>query len=127
MSAFADLVIKDDLAGTDRTFVPAIIDSNGVAHYYEVADVFDARRHVSVGLRLPNAGSKVVRIQYKVVIPVMNSDVPAQKDGEVIANCEFVVPKIASSANRTNIQYFMHHLLKHAVANDGVQSLNGVY
>lgn len=131
MSAFAPIDL-DDGAGTPvtHTFVPSSIDQNGVARLYEndAAVVFDGRLAISLGVKLPKAGSQVARVTAKVVIPVMNSDLtPPVKVGEVIGNVEFVLPKGTSEATRADILALTANFLADPSVVAAVNQLESIY
>jgi len=125
MSAFTAVVMNDGDA-VPVTFSPSNIE-NGVAKYFETADVFDARRSISSSIRLPSKGSQVARVQLKVVIPVMDETVTTLKVGECIANLEFVIPKRATLANRKDILAFAANFLATAGAIASIENLESVY
>lgn len=129
MSAFAPIDLNDG-QGTPQshTFSPSVIDPNGVARLFEDGDVpFDGRNAISLGVKLPKNGSQVARVTAKVVVPVMDSIDSTKKIGEVIFNGEFVIPKGATLAQRSDILAYAANFLADTSVEDAVTKLESVY
>jgi hypothetical protein len=130
MTAFAAITLFDGAATpVEHTFSPAGIDQNGVARLYENSDTapLDARQAISLGVKLPKAGSPVARVTAKVVMPVMDEVEPTKKIGELIANVEFVLPKTVSLAQRKDLLAYTSNFLAEASVIAAVQSLESIY
>lgn len=128
MTALAAIVL-DDGADTPapHTFDPSAIDQNGVARLYEAADAFDGRNAVSLGVKLPKNGSNVARVTAKVVIPVMDSEDPTKKIGEVLGSVEFVLPKQATLDQRKDVLAFTANFMADPSVIAAVQNLESIY
>nr|QDH89852.1 MAG: hypothetical protein H4BulkL22317e12091_000002 [Leviviridae sp.] len=128
MTAFAAITL-DDAASAAAVFSPSTIDPNGVAKLFEnvSGQVFDSRRAISLGVKLPKNGGNVARVTAKVVVPVMDPNDSSIKIGEVIANCEFVLPKTATDTQRADALAFMANFLADASVVAAVGSLESIY
>lgn len=127
MSAFAPVTL-DDAASLAVVFNPSSIDSNGVARWFEDGvDIIDARRQISLSVRLPSKGSQVARVTMKVVTPIMDSVDTSKKVADVLANIEFVVPKSAAGTKRADILAFAANLLADAAIVSAVNDLESIY
>jgi len=126
MTALAAITL-DDGASAPVVFSPSAIDSNGVARLFSTADTFDARRSISNSVRLPSKGSQVARVTLKVIVPVMDEDVPSLKVGDTLCNIEFVIPKRATAQDRDDILAFAANLLADASTVASVTNLESVY
>lgn len=128
MTAIAEVTLDDGQSTpVEHTFAPSTIDQAGVAKYFEVADIFDARKSLSASLRLPSKGSQVARIQLKVNIPVMDEVTPTLKVGDAFCNIEFVVPKRATLDMRKDLLAFAKNYLAEASVVASVHALESVY
>lgn len=116
MGAFSTVTLHDGgnlvsgssaASGGSVAFVPSFIDSNGIATYYSVNDLLDQRGKISISVRQPKAGSQVARVTAKVVVPVLDTSTFTEKLGECIATVEFVIPKVASEADRGDLLAFV--------------------
>lgn len=130
MTAFA-VITLDDGADTpvSHSFTPSAIDQNGVARLYELDDnvPFDGRNAISLGVKLPKAGSNVARVTAKVVIPVMDGVDPTKKIGEAIGSVEFVLPKSTVLAQRKDLLAFTANFLAEASVVAAVEGLESIY
>lgn len=127
MTAFAAILL-DDSVPTSVTFAPSAIDQQGVAKLFETGvSEFDARRAISLSVRLPKVGGSVARVTSKVVIPVMNGGSPNLKIGEVIGTCEFVIPKGATDLQRADILAFVKDFLDDPSMVAAVNNLESIY
>lgn len=130
MTAFAAILL-DDGADTpvEHTFSPSGFDQNGVARLFEATDEgsLDSRWAISLGVALPKNGSQVARVTAKVVIPVMDSENPAVKTGELIGTVSFVLPKTAVLEDRANILALTANFLADPSVVAAVQDLEAIY
>lgn len=129
MTAFATISLNDgETTPQSVDFAPSSIDSNGVAHLFAAStDGLDARRQISLGVRLPKNGGPVARVTAKVVIPVMDPNDSSIKLGDSIANVEFVIPKMASVDIRKDLLAFTANFLADASVVASVQELESIY
>lgn len=105
MSAFANLTGKDwdgDITGATNavTYTPTQIDQNGVAIWTKEGAVYDANQRISLSVKRPTKGSQVIRVQLKLVHPVMDAVDTTLKIGECLINVEAVFPKRSTAAQR---------------------------
>jgi len=126
MSAFATLTLQNN-AAANVVFSPVSIDASGVATWLTSDSVYDAKKSVTMSVSLPKKGGSVSRIKQKIVIPIMNSVVTTQKDGEIIANVEVVIPKIASSTDRLDARKYVQTLVADAVSTAAFTNLESIY
>jgi len=130
MTAFAAITL-DDGADTpvEHTFSPSGIDPQGVARLYENTDdvAFDARPALSLQCKLPRNGSPVARITAKVVVPVMDTEDPTLKKGEMVATAEFILPKLVNQAQRSDILAYLANFLAEASVVAAVKDLESIY
>lgn len=126
MTAFANVVLTDS-ASANRTFVPASIDQNGVARWFETASVLDARLGVSLSTRLPTKGGNVARVTGKLVIPVMDTVDTSLKVGEIIGTFEFVIPKRATTTQKHDARSLMYAFIGDANVLAAVRDQLSVY
>jgi hypothetical protein len=130
MSAFAPIVLEDGAdTPVEHTFSPSGFDLNGVARLYEATEEgsLDSRYAISLGVSLPKNGSQVARVTAKVVIPVMDSENPLVKIGELIGTTSFVLPKTATLTSRADILALMANFLADASVVSAVQDLESIY
>ncbi len=105
MSAIANVVGKNwdgaitGATGT-HTYVPTVIDQNGVAMWSLDGAVYDANKRLSLSVRRPTKGSQVIRVQLKLAHPLMDATDTTLKIGECLISVEAVFPKRAAQADR---------------------------
>jgi hypothetical protein len=130
MTAFAAILL-DDGADTpvEHTFSPSGFDQNGVARLYEATEdgSLDSRLSISLGVSLPKNGSQVARVTAKAVVPVMDSEDPSVKTGELIGTASFVLPKTATLAQRADILALLANFLADESVVAAVQNLESIY
>lgn len=126
MSAFVPITLVDQ-ASTNVEYFPSAIDPQGVAKLFEAGGAFDARRSLSLSVRLPKVGGSVARVTAKVVIPVMDGSTPPVKTGECICTMEFVIPKTASEIQREDLLLFATQLLADPGVVLAVENLESLY
>jgi hypothetical protein len=105
MTAFAEIDGKlwdGTLSGATgaEAYIPSLIDPNGVAIWTIPGAVFDAEKRLSFSVRRPTKGSQVIRVQAKLVHPVMDSVDTTLKLGDILINLECVFPKRSTEAQR---------------------------
>lgn len=105
MSAFANALGKDfdgSITGAtgSNTYVPTLIDQNGVAIWTEDGAVYDANRRLSLSVKRPVRGSQVIRVTAKLAHPVMDAVDTTLKVGECLVSLEAVFPKRATATQR---------------------------
>jgi len=135
MTAFAAVTLVDGAwveSGSPEpdyggVFQPSVIDPQGVAKLFEADVSLDARRGISLSVRLPKVGGSVARVTAKVVIPLMDSLTPPNKIGEVIGSVEFVIPKRADGLQRTACLRLLQAYLADASVQAAVEQLQAVY
>jgi len=98
-------------SGGSYAFVPSFIDASGVATWFVLGDVLDARPKFTLSVKLPKAGSQVARITAKAVLPVMDATDSSLKVGDCIGTIEFVIPKKATEDDRYDILAILTNLL----------------
>lgn len=116
MPAFAAVVGKDfngSLTGATNavTYTPNLIDANGVAVFSNDGAVYDANKRLSVSVKRPTKGSQVIRVQLKLVHPIMDATDTTLKVGECLVNLEAVFPKRATLAERELIMGHLVHIV----------------
>lgn len=92
-------------------FEPTFMDATGVMTWYSDESVMDAREKITLSVRQPAKGSQVARVIVKVATPVMDDDDSSLKVGEILATCEFVIPKRTTEAQRTRFVAVVRNLL----------------
>lgn len=135
MTAFAAVTLVDGAwveSGTPEpdyggVFQPSVIDPQGVARLYEGDVSLDARRGLSLSVRLPKVGGSVARVTAKVVIPLLDGLTPPNKVGEVIATAEFVIPKRADGLYRIAAHRLLQAYLADASVTAAIEQLQSVY
>lgn len=126
MSAFAPIILENSVP-SNVTFTPSAIDSSGVAKLFDAGDGgFDTRQAISLSVRLPKVGGSVARVTLKVVVPVVNGTT-GEKTAECIGTAEFVLPKLASPANRADVLALLAAFLADASAIAAVNNLESIY
>lgn len=132
MADFADTVGKNwdgTLSGATGavTYSPSVIDPNGVAHWVASGAVYDADKKLSMSVRRPTKGSQVIRVQVKLVHPLMDSVDTTLKIGDCLANVELVFPKRADETARYllvgHLLEFLHNGAAFAGAIDSYESV----
>jgi len=132
MTAFAVTVGKDwdgTLSGATNSvnYVPSRIDPNGVAIWTLAGASFDAEKKLSMSVRRPTKGSQVIRVQVKLVHPVMDATDTTLKIGDCLANVELVFPKTVEQEDRYllvgHLLEFLHNGAAFAGAIDSYESV----
>lgn len=126
MSAFANITLADS-ASANVVFTPQSNDASGVATWLDNNSVLDAKRKLTMSVTLPKNGSSVVRIKQKVVVPIMDTVNTSLKVGEIIANIDVVIPKLASQTQRLDARAFAKNLLADAVSTAAFTNLESIY
>lgn len=126
MTALASLALQNNAAAA-VTFTPVGRDSQGVTKWMTQDSVYDARKVVTMSLTHPKNGSSVIRLKFKVSIPVMDAVDAAKKMSDCYANVELVMPKTASETTRLDLRKLLDTLLISAVTTAAVQLLEDVY
>lgn len=136
MTAFAAVTLEEStltVVGSPTeayggTFNPSVIDPQGVAKLYDFAQAsIDARRGLSLSVRLPKVGGSVARVTAKVVIPLLDGQTPPAKVGEVIGTMEFVIPKRATEIQRNAILQLCRLYMFDASVVAAVGQLESIY
>jgi len=132
MPAFAATVGKNwdgTLSGATGSvsYTPSKIDANGVALWTLDGAVYDAEKKLTMSIRRPTKGSQVVRVQVKLVHPVMDAVDASLKIGDSIANVEFVFPKQVDETARNllvgHLLEFLHNGAAFAAAMNAYESV----
>lgn len=126
MTAFAAITLQNAVP-EDVEFAPSNIDPQGVAHLYDDEAVFDLRRHLSLGVRLPRNGSTVARITAKVVVPVPDPVDSSKKLGDAIGSVEFVLPKNMTQDQRNEIGALVLSFLQSDEVVAALDTLESIY
>lgn len=124
MPAFAALSLSDGTAA--RTFDTSYRRDN-LAGWRFVTGVFDANHTVTASVSLPGVNGKVSRVKHRVTVPIMDSVDVSVKLGEMVANVEFILPKMSSVAQRTVLLSYVNALLATSMAADNVIGLEGTF
>lgn len=133
MPAFAATAGKDyngTLSGATNavSYIPSRIDQNGVAIWTLAGAVFDADKTLSMSVRKPTKGSQVIRVQVKLVHPVMDPVDTTLKIGECLLNLECVFPKRSTAAQRNLIVgHAIEFLNNGAEFSEAVATFESVY
>lgn len=126
MPAIAAVTLKNN-ALADVVFSPVGKDSNGVVTWKTSDSIYDAKKTLTHSVSQPKNGSSVVRLKQRIVVPVMNTVVTSQKDGEIVFNIEAVFPKVATETQRLDARKHAETLLGNAITTAAAQFLEGVY
>lgn len=127
MSAFATLTLQNN-AAANVVFNPQSVDSQGVAKWMTSATSFDGKQAATLSVRLPKNGqSSVVRVQGKVVIPVMDTVDTTKKVAECVGSFEFLLPKQATETQRLDLRKQIDTFIQNAVVTAAVQNLEAIY
>lgn len=126
MSAFASLALKSDNAGSvTETLTPRSKDGQ-LAQWRKAGAVYDADYVVTMQVTT-SSSSPVVRLRQKVVVPIMDPVATTTKIGEIIANVEFAIPKVSTSAQRVIARNLVRTLVADAVSVAATENFEGIY
>lgn len=127
MTAFAALSLNNN-AAVAQSFSAQSIDSNGVARWLTTSEaIYDARRAVTMSVTLPKAGSNVIRIKQKVVLPIMDTVDTTKKVAEAYVTIDVVIPKQATDTQRLDLRAYSKDLLANAVSTAAFTNLEAIY
>jgi len=110
------------------TYTPSVIDPNGVAIWTLAGAVYDAEKKLSMSVRRPTKGSQVIRVQVKLVHPVMDAVDTTLKIGECLANLELVFPKRSTVTERNLLMgHFVEFVQNEVAFASAVQDFESIY
>lgn len=127
MSAFSNLLLKNQ-AATEVTFAPADINpSTKVVRWMATGSSFDARPYATLSIAYPSGSATKVKVKGKVSIPVMDVNDTSVRTDEIIGLFEISLPKNAVLADRQNLRAYLADFLIDATVVSAVENFESVY
>lgn len=146
MPSFGNIVLADGQpTPVNRTFVPAVIDQNGVAHYEDQAGGIPiGYGRLSISLKRPatstapgsNSRGAVYRAKIKLEIPVLEVTSPSTGSGiqpaptvayAYMSETSFIMPSRGTTQERDDLQVLTKNALAHATVTSVVTDLQSIY
>lgn len=146
MPAFGNIVLADGQSTpVNHTFIPVVIDAQGVAHYEDTAGGIPiGYPRLSLSLKRPtastapgsNSRSAVYRARVKIEVPVLEVTSPSTGTGiqpaptiaySSMADMQFLMSARSTEAERKDIVAYAKNALLNAAVVDVLTKLQNIY